>query len=173
MINKDFLMGYGAGKAAGGGSGSSVKVISKVINANGIYTAPTGKAFSPVSVNVPFPYPTYGKVKVVNDTSVNITVAGYNIDILQSGEYVFEPSDSFLRIEPGKSADFVIPVNRFGAQDGYFSIHLPSVASAHFAEYGNGMYLNAFLDTANNIAVVRIDRIAYDENYYVSVAYNT
>ena len=41
-----------AGKLSGGGGGSSVTVESLSVTTNGTYTAPTGKAYSPVSVNV-------------------------------------------------------------------------------------------------------------------------
>lgn len=65
MINKDFLMGYGAGKAAGGGGGSSVDVVGKNITTNGDYTAPSGKAYTPIHVNVPNSYTEDDEGKVV------------------------------------------------------------------------------------------------------------
>lgn len=52
VINEDFLMGYGAGKSAGGGGGSTI--ITKTITANGTYSAEDDDAdgYSEVTVNV-------------------------------------------------------------------------------------------------------------------------
>lgn len=66
MINKDFLMGYGAGKAAGGGGGD-VTVQEKNITSNGTYRAPSGTAFNPVNVSVPNTYAAGDEGKVVSD----------------------------------------------------------------------------------------------------------
>lgn len=51
MVNNDFLMGYGAGKAAGGGGPT---LITKTITANGTYAASSDSAdgFSSVTVDV-------------------------------------------------------------------------------------------------------------------------
>ena len=57
-----FLMGKQAG---GGGGGGDVTVESKSIDANGTYTAPAGKAYSPVSVRVPNSYAAGDEGKVV------------------------------------------------------------------------------------------------------------
>jgi len=54
---------YILGKAAGGGGGVTVE--SKSISANGTYTAPTGKAYSPVTVNVANSYTAGDEGKVV------------------------------------------------------------------------------------------------------------
>ena len=50
MMNMDFIMGFGAGKAS---AGPGVEVESLTATENKTYTAPTGKAYSPVVVNVP------------------------------------------------------------------------------------------------------------------------
>lgn len=52
MVNNDFLMGYGAGKAAGGGGGSTL--ITKTITENGTYAASSDNAdgYSSVTVDV-------------------------------------------------------------------------------------------------------------------------
>lgn len=52
MVNNDFLMGYGAGKAAGGGGGSTL--ITKTITENGTYAASSDNAdgYSEIVVNV-------------------------------------------------------------------------------------------------------------------------
>lgn len=41
-------------KQLSGGGGGDITVESLSVTANGTYTAPSGKAYSPVSVNVPF-----------------------------------------------------------------------------------------------------------------------
>ena len=65
MINKDFLMGYGAGKAAGGGGDVAVQALD--VDKNGTYRAQSGKAYSPVNVNVPNSYAAEDEGKVVSD----------------------------------------------------------------------------------------------------------
>ena len=59
-----FLMGKQAG---GGGGGGDITVESKSIDVNGTYTAPTGKAYSPVTVNVPNSYAAGDEGKVVSN----------------------------------------------------------------------------------------------------------
>lgn len=56
---------YLLGKQSGGGGGD-ITVESKTITANGTYTAPTGKAYSPVTVNVPNSYTAGDEGKVVS-----------------------------------------------------------------------------------------------------------
>lgn len=56
---------YLLGKQSGGGGGD-VTVESKSISANGTYTAPTGKAYSPVTVNVANSYAAADEGKVVS-----------------------------------------------------------------------------------------------------------
>lgn len=48
---------YAMGKQAGGGGGSSVTVEPLTVTENGTYTAPSGKAYSPVRVHVSAPTP--------------------------------------------------------------------------------------------------------------------
>ena len=59
-----FLMGKQAG---GGGGGGDVTVESKSIDANGTYTAPANKAYSPVTVDVPNSYAAGDEGKVVSN----------------------------------------------------------------------------------------------------------
>ena len=61
------ILAYLMGKQAGGGSGGDVTVESKSIDANGTYTAPTGKAYSPVTVDVPNSYAAGDEGKVVSN----------------------------------------------------------------------------------------------------------
>lgn len=67
MIDENFILGYGAGKAAGGGGGGGVTVEELEVTQNGTTTAPTGKAYSPVVVNVPNTYAAGDEGKVVHN----------------------------------------------------------------------------------------------------------
>lgn len=60
------ILAYLMGKQAAGGGGD-VTVESKSISSNGTYTAPTGKAYSPVVVNVPNSYAAGDEGKVVSN----------------------------------------------------------------------------------------------------------
>ena len=62
------MLAYLMGKAAGGGGGGGdVTVESKSISSNGTYTAPSGKAYSPVTVSVPNSYAAGDEGKVVSN----------------------------------------------------------------------------------------------------------
>lgn len=62
------LLSFMLGKAAGGGGGgSSVTVESLTVATNDTYTAPAGKAYSPVTVNVPNSYSAGDEGKVVSN----------------------------------------------------------------------------------------------------------
>lgn len=60
------ILAYLMGKQAGGGGGD-ITVESKSISANGTYTAPAGKAYSPVTVSVPNSYAAGDEGKVVSN----------------------------------------------------------------------------------------------------------
>lgn len=68
-MREDFdILAYLMGKqAGGGGGGGDITVESKSISANGTYTAPTGKAYSPVTVSVPNSYAAGDEGKVVSN----------------------------------------------------------------------------------------------------------
>ena len=172
MINQDFIMGYGAGKTAGGGGGGSgnIAVVEKNITANGDYTAPSGKAFSPVHVNVPatYPYPTYGTVKVVSKVSYEVQVTGYAIAQLPSGEYVFEPSPTPTRILHNHSEDFIFPVNQSGQQSGYLHVRAASVANMVFDDGGVNP-IDRYVDSSNRAVIVRVENSENVENYTVTI----
>ena len=53
MVNNDFLLGYGAGKAAGGGGGADLGT--KTITDNGTYSASSDNldGYSEVTVSIP------------------------------------------------------------------------------------------------------------------------
>lgn len=53
------------GKIVGGGGGGDVSVISLTATENITYTAPSGKAYSPVTVNVPNSYAAGDEGKIV------------------------------------------------------------------------------------------------------------
>lgn len=61
------IFAYLMGKKAGGGGGGDITVESKSISSNGTYTAPAGKAYSPVSVSVPNSYAAGDEGKVVSN----------------------------------------------------------------------------------------------------------
>lgn len=63
------ILAYLMGKLArgGGGGGGDITVESKSISANGTYTAPSNKAYSPVTVNVPNSYAAGDEGKVVSN----------------------------------------------------------------------------------------------------------
>ena len=63
-----------ANKLNGGGGGSSITVESLSVSANGIYSAPTGKAYDPVTVAVPQPS---GTINITENGEVN--VASYSL----------------------------------------------------------------------------------------------
>lgn len=73
-----FLMG----KQDGSGGGGDITVESKSIDANGTYTAPTGKAYSPVSVSVPNSYAAGDEGKVVSNGAL---VAQSSDTVTQNG----------------------------------------------------------------------------------------
>lgn len=60
------ILAFLMGKQAGGGGGD-ITVESKSIDANGTYTAPAGKAYSPVTANVPNSYAAGDEGKVVSN----------------------------------------------------------------------------------------------------------
>lgn len=67
-INDGFdIVSYLMGQQAAGSGGGGITVESKSISANGTYTAPTGKAYSPVSVSVPNSYSAADEGKVVSN----------------------------------------------------------------------------------------------------------
>lgn len=175
MISKDFLLGFGAGKAAGGGGGD-VTVQEKNITSNGTYIAPAGKAFSPVHVNVPavYPYPTYGMVEIKNMFANTIGVKGYSIDILPGGEYVFEPSRATTTIRTGYDGTFVMPVNRFGGIDGYIGVDAAAITTANVrfipkADGVTGDDLPYYKDDATSAVVVYVRNTAPVENFVITV----
>lgn len=79
----DYILGSGGTwekqPASGGGGGGDTEIESLSVTANGTYTAPTGKAYSPVEVDVPNSYTSADEGKVVDDgaltaqTSLTVT----------------------------------------------------------------------------------------------------
>lgn len=99
-MNTDFLLGFGAGKAASGGGGSSVDVEPLSVTENGTYTADTGKAYSPVTVNVQGgggasnfvtgTFTTPSTTSSVNSVTIPYTGSGYPIMLVVTIEGGFE-----------------------------------------------------------------------------------
>lgn len=100
-----YLMGKQAG---GGGGGGDVTVESKSISSNGTYTAPSGKAYSPVSVSVPASAVDTGTKSITSNgdnqdvvgyAAVDVAVpnsyaAGDEGKVVSNGELVAQTSDS-------------------------------------------------------------------------------
>ena len=74
---------YLLGKQSGGGGGGDVTVESKSITSNGTYTAPTGKAYSPVTVNVANSYAAGDEGKVVSSGALVSQTA--HAEVTQNG----------------------------------------------------------------------------------------
>lgn len=74
------MLAYLMGKQAGGGGGGDVTVESKSISANGTYTAPAGKAYSPVTVNVQNSYAAGDEGKVVSGGQLVSQTAHAEVD---------------------------------------------------------------------------------------------
>lgn len=86
--------------AEGGGGGGDVDVEPLSVTENGTYTAPTGKAYSPVVVNVPNSYAAGDEGKVVSNgalvsqTSKNISANG-TVDTTTNDEVVVAVPNSY------------------------------------------------------------------------------
>lgn len=167
MINKDFIMGYGAGKAAGGGGGGDISVVEKTITANGDYTAPSGKAFSPVHVIVPAPYPTFGTVTVKNMKAYTLGVSAYEIKQRSNGEYVFERPAEPPLIRPGYDDQFVVPVNQSGQQAGYIGLSMRNISAATITDNA-GNTLTPYLNSSD-YAVVWVENTSDVVGYTITV----
>ena len=73
---------YAMGQKSAGGGGGDITVESKSISANGTFTAPPGKAYSPVTVNVPNSYTAGDEGKVVSNGAL---VAQTSDTVTQNG----------------------------------------------------------------------------------------
>lgn len=85
-MSKDFdILSYLMGKqdGGGGGGGGDITVVSKSIDANGTYTAPSGKAYSPVIVDVPNSYTAGDEGKVVSNGALVAQTA--HAEVTQNG----------------------------------------------------------------------------------------
>ena len=93
--------------AEGGGGGGDVDVEPLSVTENGTYTAPTGKAYSPVNVSVPNSYAAGDEGKVVSNgalvsqTSKNITANG-TVDTTTNNEVVVAVPNSYTAGDEGK-----------------------------------------------------------------------
>lgn len=129
MVTKDFLMGFGAGKAQGGG-GSSVSVEPLSVSANGAYTAPTGKAYSPVDVNVPNSYAAGDEGKVVSNGAL---VAQTTDTVTQNGTVDTTLINSLIvNVSGGGGASNVVTGTFMGTTDGeILEINIPYSGSGY------------------------------------------
>lgn len=76
----------------GGGSSSEVTVSPLSVTSNGTYTAPSGTAYSPVTVNVPTPAPSLQSKSVTPSTSQQVVTADSSYDGLSQVTVAAMPS---------------------------------------------------------------------------------
>lgn len=94
-MSKNFdILAYLMGKQAGGGGGGDITVVSKSVSANGTYTAPTGKAYSPVTVSVP--------ASAVDTGTKSITSNGNNQDVVGYAAVDVAVPNSYAAGDEGK-----------------------------------------------------------------------
>lgn len=125
-MNTDFLLGFGAGKAASGG-GVDVEALS--VTANGTYTAPTGKAYSPVNVNVPNSYAAADEGKVVSNGAL---VAQTSDTVTQNGAVDTTLINSLLVNVSGGGASNIVTGTFTGTTAGAaMDIDLPYTGSGY------------------------------------------
>lgn len=62
------------GKSAAGGGGGDISTQSLIVTANGTYRAPSGKAYTPVVVNVPAPETYAGSYEAESDPFSDATL---------------------------------------------------------------------------------------------------
>lgn len=165
-MSKDFdILSYLMGKQdSGGGGGGDITVESKSIDANGTYTAPSGKAYSPVIVDVPNTYAAGDEGKVVSngalvaqtahaevtqngtiDTTLNNSVT-VNVPsgarVLASGTFIGDGNNAFEFNVGSKMAlcDFVLNVwvsdgTEFAYNDTYKICVNSGLVSKRFAKF--------------------------------------
>lgn len=73
-----------AKKLNGSGGGSDIDVVSLSVSANGVYSAPTGKAYDPVNVSVPTGVFPSGTLSITSNSIYNITSYA-SVDVNVSG----------------------------------------------------------------------------------------
>ena len=79
----DLLLYKGVAGGSGGGGGGEISTQSLNVSANGTYRAPTGKAYTPVNVNVPNSYAASDEGKVVSNGSLVSQTA--HAEVTQNG----------------------------------------------------------------------------------------
>ena len=79
----DLLLYKGVAGDSGGGGGGEISTQSINISANGTYRAPSGKAYTPVNVNVPNTYAASDEGKVVSNGSLVSQTA--HAEVTQNG----------------------------------------------------------------------------------------
>ena len=103
-----YVAGYMQGKAAGGGGGGDITVESLSVTENGTTTAPSGKAYSPVVVNVPNTYSAADEGKVVSNGAL---VAQSSDTVTQNGTVNTTLINSLLVNVSGKSGTLTFAEN--------------------------------------------------------------
>ena len=79
----DLLLYKSVAGDSGGGGGGEISTQSLNVSANGTYRAPTGKAYTPVNVNVPNTYAASDEGKVVSNGSLVSQTA--HAEVTQNG----------------------------------------------------------------------------------------
>lgn len=165
---------YIAGKnASGGGGGGDITVESLTVTENGTTTAPSGKAYSPVTVNVPNSYSAADEGKVVSNgalvaqTSDTVTQNGTvdttlinSLTVNVSGGDPNENLSKFLNLTITNIEDATatrINSQRIAAIHTLVSVNLPSVTQIDT----KGFYQDDNLETVNMHAVTWIQNEAF------------
>lgn len=128
-----YLMGV---KSGGGGD---ITVVSKSITANGTYTAPSGKAYSPVTVNVPNSYAAGDEGKVVS-----------NGDLVAQTAHAKVTSNGTIDTTLNNSVEVDVPNSYAAGDEGKVVSNGQLVAQTAHAEVTQ----NGTIDTTLNDSVV-------------------
>lgn len=159
------LLSYAMGKAAGGGGGGGggdITVEPLSVTENDTYTAPSGKAYSPVTVAVPNSYAASDEGKVVsngalvaqtsdtvtaNDTYDTTLINSLTVNVSGSGGYTVDQIASRSNIITGaitlNNSDNDIRRGAFSACKGITSVYAPNITGANNSGYA---FVQSFMD---------------------------
>lgn len=165
---------YLMGKQAGGGGGGGVTVEPLSVSENGTYTAPTGKAYSPVNVNVggggwvrPSDWPDLDSISMNPDTDIDELYLTYNCSKTVGygwvGLYAKTADSSAFTVERGhlSGTEFVADETHSVASAGYFrqaldpadgTIQLWRIVGYKISQYGFATNSGTPADNLQNFA---------------------
>lgn len=163
-MNKFFdILAFLLGKAAGGGGGD-ITVESKSISSNGTYTAPAGKAYSPVSVNVPNSYAAGDEGKVVSNGAL---VAQGSDTVTQNGT-VDTTLISSLEVNVSGSSGY--GYTKLAEQD--FTVNTSSTTATSEGTINAPGAYDALSNKRNKLLYVRVrDKAGGRNGYFLGVDY--